>query len=61
MAKIKIKLVRSLIGAMPVQRATARSLWLGKIGSSRVQEETPSIKGMIRVISHLVKVEEIPG
>jgi len=59
MAKIKIRLVRSTIGALPKQRATVRSLGLRKIGSSAVQEDTPVIKGMIRAVSHLVKVEDV--
>ena len=59
MAKIKITLVKSLIGSLPKQRATVRSLGLRKIGSSTEQENSPAIKGMIRVVSHLVKVEEL--
>jgi large subunit ribosomal protein L30 len=61
MAKIRISLVRSVIGSLPKQRATIRALGLRKIGSSTEQETTPAIKGMIRVVSHLVKVDEIPG
>ena len=59
MAKIKIRLVRSTIGALPRQRATVRSLGLRKIGSSTVQEDTPVIKGMVRAVSHLVSVEDV--
>jgi len=59
MAKIKIRLVRSTIGALPKQRATVRSLGLRKIGSSTVQESSPAILGMVRVVSHLVTVEEV--
>jgi large subunit ribosomal protein L30 len=59
--KIKIKLIRSTIGVLPKQAATVRSLGLRKIGSSREQEATPAILGMIKVVSHLVAVEEIPS
>ena len=59
MAKIKIKLVRSTIGALPNQRATVRSLGLRKIGSSTVQESSPAILGMVKTVSHLVVVEDI--
>ena len=59
MAKIKIRLVRSTIGTLPKQRATVRSLGLRKIGSSSEQEKTPAIMGMVRAVSHLVKVEEV--
>jgi large subunit ribosomal protein L30 len=61
MAKIRIRLVRSTIGALPRQRATVRSLGLRKIGSSSEQEASPAILGMIRVVSHLVAVEEVPN
>ncbi|MDR0486938.1 MAG: 50S ribosomal protein L30 [Treponema sp.] len=59
MAKLKIRLTRSTIGALPKQRATVRSLGLRKIGSSTEQEATPAIMGMVRAVSHLVTVEEI--
>ena len=57
--KIRIKLVRSLIGALPKQRATARALGLRKIGSSTEQESSPAVLGMVKIVSHLVSVEEI--
>ena len=59
MAKIKISLVRSTIGVLPKQRATVRSLGLRKIGSSTVQEASPAIAGMVKTVSHLVKVEDV--
>ena len=59
MAKIKICLVRSTIGALPRQRATVRSLGLRKIGSSTVQEKSPVVLGMVKVVSHLVSVEDV--
>ena len=57
--KIRIRLVRSLIGSLPKQRATARSLGLRKIGSVTEQEATPAIMGMVRIVSHMVSVEEL--
>ncbi|GHV94609.1 50S ribosomal protein L30 [Spirochaetia bacterium] len=59
MAKIRIRLTRSTIGALPKQRATVRSLGLRKIGSSTEQEASPAILGMVKAVSHLVSVEEI--
>jgi large subunit ribosomal protein L30 len=59
--KIRIRLVRSTIGTLPKQRATVRSLGLRKIGSSIEQEASPVILGMVKVVSHLVSVEELPG
>jgi len=57
--KIRIKLVRSVIGSLPKQRATVRALGLRKIGSSTEQEASPAVLGMVKVVSHLVSVEEI--
>jgi large subunit ribosomal protein L30 len=57
--KIRIRLVRSTIGSLPKQRATVRSLGLRKIGSSTEQEASPSVLGMVKVVSHLVSVEEL--
>ncbi|MCL2809321.1 MAG: 50S ribosomal protein L30 [Treponema sp.] len=58
MAKINVRLVRSTIGALPQHRATVRSLGLGKIGSVREHDDSPAIMGMVRAVSHLVKIEE---
>jgi large subunit ribosomal protein L30 len=57
--KIRIRLARSVIGVLPKQRATVRSLGLRKIGSVSEQEDNPVIRGMVKVVSHLVTVEEI--
>jgi len=57
--KIRIKLVRSVIGSLPKQRATVRALGLRKIGSSIEQEASSAVLGMVKVVSHLVSVEEI--
>lgn len=57
--KLKVRLVRSTIGTLPKQRATVRSLGLRKIGSTIEHDDTPSVRGMIKAVSHLVSVEEI--
>lgn len=59
MAKVKITLTRSLIGRPEDQRATVKALGLKKTNSSVEQEDTPAIRGMIRKVEHLVKVEEV--
>lgn len=59
MAKLKITLYRSLIGRQEDQRATVKALGLGKINSSVVQDDSPAIRGMIRKVEHLVRVEEV--
>jgi large subunit ribosomal protein L30 len=57
--KVKVRLIRSTIGILPKQRATVRSLGLRKIGSTIEHGDSPSVRGMIKVVSHLVSVEEI--
>ncbi|MFA5570502.1 MAG: 50S ribosomal protein L30 [Sphaerochaetaceae bacterium] len=57
--KIRVTLVRSVIGTLPNQRRTVKALGLGKIGSSVEHIENSALSGMVRTVSHLVKVEEI--
>ncbi|PHV71315.1 50S ribosomal protein L30 [Sporanaerobium hydrogeniformans] len=59
MAKIKVTLVRSTIGAIPKHKKTVQALGLGKINSSNIHEDNAAIRGMVDQIKHLVKVEEI--
>jgi large subunit ribosomal protein L30 len=59
--KIRIRLVKSVIGSLPKQRATVRSLGLRKIGSVNELEANPSVLGMVQIVSHLVSVEELPA
>ena len=58
MADLKITLVKSLIGTKPKQRANAKALGLGKVNSSVIQKDNDAIRGMIKKVSHLVKVEQ---
>ncbi|MCI6809151.1 MAG: 50S ribosomal protein L30 [Spirochaetia bacterium] len=57
--KLKVTLIKSVIGQKPSKVATVRSLGLKKISSSNVLEDNDAIRGMIANVSHLVKVEEI--
>jgi large subunit ribosomal protein L30 len=57
--KIKVTLVKGLSGTLPKQRRTVKALGLGKISSSVVHDATPATLGMVRVVAHLVKVEEM--
>ena len=59
MAKVKITLTHSLLGYEKDQQLTVRALGLGKIRTSVVQEDTPTLRGMIHKVEHLVKVEEV--
>jgi large subunit ribosomal protein L30 len=56
-AKVKVIQVRSQIGQTQRHRGTLRALGLGKIGRSAEHEEGPVLTGMLRKVSHLVKVE----
>jgi large subunit ribosomal protein L30 len=58
MKQIKVVLTRSLIGRPQDQKATVKALGLGRINSSAVKNDTPAIRGMIRKVEHLVRVEE---
>ena len=57
MADLRIKQVRSANGASPRQRATLRSLRLGRIGRSVERSDSPQLRGMLRKVEHLVEVE----
>ena len=57
MEKVIVTLKKSLIAAKPNQKATAASLGLHKIGNFIVHEDNAVLAGKIKVISHLVKVE----
>jgi large subunit ribosomal protein L30 len=59
MAHIKIKLVKSIIGRPEKHRKVVRSLGLRKTNQTVEKEDTASIRGMIQVVPHLLKVEEI--
>lgn len=59
MAKLKIKLVRSLIGRKKDQIDTVKALGLKKINSVVEKDDTPQIRGMINKISYMLEVEEI--
>ena len=59
MEKVKVTLVKSMIGTKPNQKATVKSLGLKKIGDSIVCDNDAVIGGKIRILSHLVKVETV--
>jgi large subunit ribosomal protein L30 len=58
MAKIKITQIRSGIDRPHTQKSTLKALGLTKTYRSVEHEDTPQILGMIRKVSHLVKVEK---
>lgn len=58
-ARLRITLRRSLIGRPPKQRATVRSLGLRRINHSVEKPDQPGVRGMIRIVAHLVEVETV--
>ncbi len=57
MADVTVTQVRSTNGTSPRQRATLRSLRLGRIGKSASLADGPELQGMLRVVEHLVEVD----
>jgi len=59
MAKLRVTLVKSLIGRKKDHIATANALGLRKIRKTVEVEGTPQVQGMIKKIDYLLEVEEI--
>lgn len=57
--KLKIKLVKSIIGRKPEHVGTAKSLGLRTINDVVEKEKTEDILGKVRHISYLVEIEEV--
>ncbi|HCW51491.1 MAG TPA: 50S ribosomal protein L30, partial [Clostridiales bacterium] len=58
--RLEITLVKSTIGYPKRQDRTVRALGLRKIGQTVTHRDTPAVRGMIRVVRHLVEVVERP-
>lgn len=56
-ARIRVTQVRSAIGFDRRQRATLRGLGFRRMGQTLEVVDTPAVRGMIRKVSHLLKVE----
>lgn len=57
-SKIKVKLVKGLPGTTKVVQANVRGLGLKKVGQTSELENTPSVRGMIKKIIHMLEVQE---
>ena len=57
--KLKIALVKSPIGAVPKNKKTVEALGLRKLNKTVEMPDNEAVRGMIRQVRHLVKVEEI--
>ena len=58
-ARLKVTQIKSEIGGKPNQRETLRSLGLKRIGDIIVKDDSSVVRGMVRTVAHLVKVEEL--
>ena len=56
--KVKVTLVKSMIGRPEKHRRVLRGMGLTKMNKTVELQDTPSIRGMIDTVSHLVKAEE---
>ena len=56
--KLKITLVKSTIGAIPKHKATVAALGLKKMHKTVEMPDNAAVRGMIKQVQHLVKVEE---
>jgi large subunit ribosomal protein L30 len=59
MKKLQVTLKKSLIGSTKSQQATVHGLGLRKINNTRVLNNTPAIRGMVKKVIHLLHVEEV--
>ncbi len=56
--KLRITYVRSAIGYSERHKATIRTLGLRRLHQSVVREDTPTLRGMLAKVNHLVEIEE---
>ena len=59
MRKLKVTLVKSAIGSVPKNRKTAEALGLTKMHKTVCLPDNDAVRGMLRQVSHMVKVEEV--
>ncbi len=59
MGKLRITWKKSTIGRIQNQRRTIQALGLRRLNQTVEHEDTPSIRGMVHNVRHLVSVEEV--
>jgi large subunit ribosomal protein L30 len=57
--RVRVTQTGSPIGRKPGQKETLIGLGLNKLNRSRELQDTPEVRGMIRRVAHLIKVEEL--
>lgn len=61
MSKVAVTQVRSVIGTQQRHRGTLRALGLRRIGQTVQHEDSPQLRGMLRMVGWLVRVEPVDG
>ncbi len=59
MAELKVTLVKSTIGAVPKHKRTVEALGLKKLNKTVVLPDNACVRGMVKQVEYLVKVEEV--
>ncbi|MBV8704777.1 MAG: 50S ribosomal protein L30 [Acetobacteraceae bacterium] len=59
--RIRVTQTGSPIGRKPGQRETLIGLGLNKMHRTRELTDSPSVRGMLRKVAHLIKVEDVPS
>ncbi len=59
MSPLKVTQIKSVVGSKQGHKRTVRALGLKRIRDSRVHQDTPQIRGMVRKVQHLVEAEEV--
>ncbi|GBD10958.1 50S ribosomal protein L30 [bacterium HR23] len=57
---VRITLVRSPIGSKAYHKKTVQALGLRRLHQSVLFPDSPSLRGMLKAVQHLVRVEEVP-
>ena len=55
--KLKVTLLRSIIGLSPTQEATVKALGLHRIRHTVEHDDTPTVRGIIKAVSFFLKVD----
>jgi large subunit ribosomal protein L30 len=57
--KLRITLLKSVIGYSVRQKATVKALGLHRLGQTVEKEDSPVLRGMVAKVSHLIEVQEV--
>ncbi len=57
--QLRITLVKSGIGYSETQKRTLKALGLRRLGDVVLKDDSPSLRGMVAAVNHLIQVEEV--